>query len=173
MKQLLTGLRHFTEGAAAFMLAALFSVFMVQIAARYLFNIPMGWTVEVSLTLWLWLVFWGGGFCLRASDHIRFDMLYHSVSRPTQRIFGGLAALMIIAAFAISFLPTVDYVWFYKIKRSNTLGIRLHYVFSIYLVFMIAIIGRYGYVLYHFIRGNPEVEGNMLSYDRHDEGALK
>jgi TRAP-type C4-dicarboxylate transport system permease small subunit len=173
MKQLLAGLRHFTEGVAAFMLATLFCVFLVQIAARYLFNFPIGWTVEVTLTLWLWLVFWGGGFCLRASDHIRFDMLYLSVSRPTQRIFGAIAALMIIIAFAISFLPTVDYVWFYKIKRSNTLGVRLHYVFGIYLVFMLVIMARYGYILVNYLRGKADVEGPITSYARIDEGSIK
>ena len=172
MMQLQKGLRQFTDGAAAFMLAALFAVFLVQIAARYLFDVPMGWTVEVCLTLWLWLVFWGGAFCLRPSDHIRFDVLYLSVSRPTQRIFGALAALLIVAAFAVSFLPTVDYVWFYKIKRSNTLGIRLHYVFSIYLLFMIVIIARYGNVLVRFLRGMPDVEGKVTSYQHHDEGSV-
>ena len=172
MMQLQKGLRQITDGAAAFMLAALFAVFLVQIAARYLFDVPMGWTVEVCLTLWLWLVFWGGAFCLRPSDHIRFDVLYLSVSRPTQRIFGALAALLIVAAFAVSFLPTVDYVWFYKIKRSNTLGIRLHYVFSIYLLFMIVIIARYGNVLVRFLRGMPDVEGKVTSYQHHDEGSV-
>ncbi len=155
------------------MLAALFGVFLLQIVARYFFNFPMGWTVEVTLTLWLWLVFWGGAFCLRASDHIRFDMLYLSVSRPTQRIFGAISAVMIIAAFAISFLPTLDYVWFYKIKRSNTLGVRLHYVFSIYLLFMIVIIARYGHILTNFLRGKEEVEGPIVSYARIDEGSIK
>jgi TRAP-type C4-dicarboxylate transport system permease small subunit len=166
-------LRSFADTVAALMLAALFSIFLVQIAARYLFNIPMGWTVEVTLTLWLWLVFWGGGFCLRASDHIRFDMLYLSVSRPTQRLFGAIAALAILAAFAVSFLPTVDYVWFYKIKKSNTLGIRLHYVFAIYLVFMLAIMARYAGVLWNFITGKQDLEGQITSYDRIDEGKLK
>jgi TRAP-type C4-dicarboxylate transport system permease small subunit len=173
MRQLFTGLRHFIDGVAAAMLAAIFGVFLVQIAARYLFNFPIGWTVEVSLTLWLWLVFWGGGFCLRASDHIRFDMLYLSVGRPTQRIFGAIAATMIIAAFAISFLPTVDYVWFYKIKRSNSLGVRLHYVFAIYLVFMLVIIARYGYILLNFLRGKADVEGPIINYSRIDEGSIK
>ena len=173
MTQLLKGLRHFTDAVAAALLAAIFAVFLVQIAARYLFDIPMGWTVEVCLTAWLWLVFWGGGFCLRASDHIRFDLLYLSVNRRTQRIFGAVAAIAIIAAFAISFLPTVDYVMFYKIKRSNTLGIRLHYIFCIYLVFMAVIMARYGKVLLNFIRGRQEVEGPITSYARHDEGTIK
>jgi TRAP-type C4-dicarboxylate transport system permease small subunit len=173
MKQLMNGLRHTTEAVAAAMLAALFAVFLVQIAARYVFNIPMGWTVEVCLTLWLWLVFWGGGFLLRPQDHIRFDMLYLSVNRPMQRIFGTVAALLILAAFALSFLPTVDYVWFYKIKKSNTLGVRLHYVFSIYLLFMIVIMARYGHVLWNFATGKPDVQGSITSYARHDEGTIK
>lgn len=155
------------------MLASIFAIFLLQIAARYLFNFPIGWTVEVTLTLWLWLVFWGGGFCLRASDHIRFDMLYLSVGRRTQRIFGAVAAVLIIAAFAVSFLPTVDYVWFYKIKRSNTLGVRLHYIFGIYLLFMLAIMARYGYILMNFLRGREEVEGPITSYARVDEGSIK
>jgi TRAP-type C4-dicarboxylate transport system permease small subunit len=172
MRQLQQGLHRFADGAAAFMLAALFSVFLVQIAARYLLNVPMGWTVEVCLTLWLWLVFWAGAFCLRPSDHIRFDVLYLSVNRPTQRVFGALAALMIVLAFAVSFLPTVDYVWFYKIKKSNTLGIRLHYVFSIYLLFMVVVMFRYGNIILKFLRGVPDVEGKITSYERHDEGAV-
>jgi C4-dicarboxylate transporter DctQ subunit len=172
MRPLIHLLRHAAEGVAAAMLVALFVVFLVQIAARYLFNVPMGWTVEVCLTLWLWIVFWGGAFCLRPADHIRFDVLYLSVSRPTQRIFGAIAAVMIVAAFAVAFLPTFDYVAFYKIKRSNTLGIRLHYVFSIYLLFMLVVILRYSGVLLNFLRGREEVEGKISAYTRHEEGSI-
>ena len=172
MKQFGLWLRHAVEGVAAAMLVALFAVFLVQIAARYLFNVPMGWTVEVCLTLWLWIVFWGGAFCLRPADHIRFDVLYLSVNRPTQRIFGAIAAVMIVAAFAVAFLPTFDYVAFYKIKRSNTLGIRLHYVFSIYLLFMLVVIVRYSGVVLNFLRGREEAEGKVSAYTRHDEGSI-
>jgi C4-dicarboxylate transporter, DctQ subunit len=168
MKQLLAGLRHFADGVAAAMLAAMFSIFLVQIASRYLFNIPMGWTIEVCLTLWLWVVFWGGAFCMRASDHIRFDILYLSVNRPTQRIFSVIAALAIVMSFAISFLPTVDYVWFYRIKPSATLHIPLHYVFGIYLVFMIMIMLRYGRILIDFARGKEDLEGKIVAFDMVD-----
>jgi TRAP-type C4-dicarboxylate transport system permease small subunit len=172
MKQLLQSLRHAADGVAAAMLFVLFLVFLIQIAARYLFNVPMGWTVEVCLTLWLWIVFWAGAFCLRPADHIRFDVLYLSVNRPTQRIFGAISAIMIVIAFAAAFLPTIDYVSFYKIKRSNTLGIRLHYVFSIYLLFMVVVMARYSGVVLNFLRGKKEVEGRISSYARHDEGSV-
>ncbi|MEQ1521594.1 MAG: hypothetical protein ABL936_10040, partial [Aestuariivirga sp.] len=81
-------------------------------------------------------------------------------------------AVMIVAAFAVAFLPTFDYVAFYKIKRSNTLGIRLHYVFSIYLLFMLVVIVRYSGVVLNFLRGRAEVEGKISAYADHDEGSV-
>lgn len=165
MDRILKGLRHGANGLAAAMLAAMFLVFLLQILSRYFMSAPLGWTVEVSLTLWLWVVFWGSAFCLRPSDHIRFDILYLSVRRPVQRVFSAICAAAIVIAFVASFLPTWDYVDFYKIKRSSTLRIPLNYVFMIYMVFMIVVILRYGRILVEFFRGTPDLEGPITSYD--------
>lgn len=165
MDRILKGLRHGANGVAAAMLAAMFFVFLLQILSRYFMTAPLGWTVEVSLTLWLWVVFWGSAFCLRPSDHIRFDILYLSVRRPVQRMFSALCAAAIVIAFAAAFLPTWDYVDFYRIKRSSTLRIPLNYVFMIYPVFMIVVILRYGRILVDFFRGKPDLEGPITSYD--------
>ncbi len=165
MQRLLKRLQQGADGVAAAMLAAMFILFLVQIVSRYILNLSLGWTIEACLTLWLWIVFWGCAFCLRPSDHIRFDILYLSVNRPTQRIFSAVAALAIVIAFVISFLPTYDYVEFYKIKRSATLRIPLSYVFSIYMVFMVMIILRYGRMLVDFARGKEDIEGPITSYD--------
>ena len=135
--------------------------FRVQIAARYLFNVPMGWTVEVCLTLWLWIVFWGGAFCLRPADHIRFDVLYLSVNRPTQdlrRHFGGHDRRRIRRRFpAHRRLREL-----LQDQAQQYAGIRLHYVFSIYLLFMVVVMARYSGVHLNFLRGKEEVEENQL-----------
>jgi C4-dicarboxylate transporter, DctQ subunit len=165
MDRILKGLRHGANGVAAAMLAAMFFVFLLQITSRYFLNAPLGWTVEVCLTLWLWIVFWGAAFCLRPSDHIRFDILYLSVSRPTQRIFSAICAAAIVVAFVAAFLPTWDYVSFYKIKRSATLRIPLNYIFMIYLAFMVMVIWRYGRLLVDFFRGKDDLEGPITTYD--------
>jgi C4-dicarboxylate transporter, DctQ subunit len=165
MDRVLKGLRHGANGVAAAMLAAMFFVFLLQIVSRYFMTVPLGWTVEVSLTLWLWIVFWGSAFCLRPSDHIRFDILYLSVSRPTQRVFSALCAAAIVIAFLAAFLPTWDYISFYKIKRSATLRIPLNYVFVIYMAFMVMMILRYGRILVDFLRGKPDLEGPITTYD--------
>jgi C4-dicarboxylate transporter, DctQ subunit len=165
MTRILQGLRHGANAVAAGMLAALFAVFLVQIAARYVLGLSIGWTVELSLTLWLWIVFWGSAFCLRPSDHIRFDILYLSVRRPVQRVFSALCAVMIVVAFAAAYLPTWDYIDFLKIKRSSTMQVPLKYVFIIYMAFMTVIILRYGRMIVDFLRGKPDLEGPITSYD--------
>jgi len=44
------------ENVAAGLLAVMFSAFIVQIVFRYLFNFPIGWTGELTVVTWLWLV---------------------------------------------------------------------------------------------------------------------
>jgi C4-dicarboxylate transporter DctQ subunit len=165
MDRILQGLRHGANAVAAGMLAALFIVFLVQIAARYLLGISVGWTVELCLSLWLWIVFWGAAFCLRPSDHIRFDILYLSVRRPVQRVFSAICAVMIVVAFVAAYLPTWDYIDFYRIKRSSTMQIPLKYVFIIYMAFMTMIILRYGRMVVDFLRGKQNLEGPITSYE--------
>jgi hypothetical protein len=48
-----------------------------------------------------------------------------------------------LARFSGRLPATLDYITFYKIKSSNTLGIRLDIVFSVYGVFAVAIIIQY------------------------------
>lgn len=147
MTNSLNWMKNAADSIAATMLAAMFITFGLQIVSRYLFNAPLGWTVEVCLTLWLWLVFWASAFCVKESDHIRFDVLYLAAPHKVQRIFSIIAALGVIVGFLYSFLPTLDYILFYKIKKSAILRIRLDYVFSIYGVFVLALIVRYSWRL--------------------------
>ncbi|MDP2574320.1 TRAP transporter small permease subunit [Vibrio penaeicida] len=147
-------LKKAADGIAVTMLAAMFIIFCAQIFSRYALNEPLGWSEELCLTLWLWLIFWTGAFCLKSSDHIRFDILYLSAPKKIQRAMFFLAALGIIVGFGISLAPTWDYITFYKIKKSAILKIRLDYVFSIYGVFLAVIIIRYSWAVYTLI--NPK-----------------
>ena len=60
------------------MLAAMFAAFILQIVFRYLLNLPIGWTNEISVILWIWLVLWGAAFVVREEEEIRFDLIYAS-----------------------------------------------------------------------------------------------
>ncbi|MEZ8143311.1 C4-dicarboxylate ABC transporter permease [Enterovibrio norvegicus FF-33] len=158
MKTILLWFQRIADGVAVIMLAAMFLIFCAQIFSRYVLNAPIGWSSELLLTLWLWVIFWTGAFCLRNKDHIRFDLLFLSVPGKVQRIFLILSALGIIIGFGISFLPTWDYITFYKIKKSAILKWRLDYVFSIYGVFLGVIILRYGIALIQYLNPNYKVQ---------------
>jgi C4-dicarboxylate transporter DctQ subunit len=131
-------LRHGAEGVAAALLAALFLTFVLQIFARYVLVQPIGWTLELCLMLWVWLVFWGNAFVVRERDHVTFDLLYLATPQRVRRVLALVSAAAIAVGLAVSLLPTWDYIDFLRIKRSAVLRLPLRDVFAIYAVFLIA-----------------------------------
>jgi TRAP-type C4-dicarboxylate transport system permease small subunit len=143
MKRLIQRTRVLALDIAALMLGALFVVFLIQILSRYVFNAPALWTLEACLTLWLWVVFWGGAFVLQEKDHVRFDVLYVAVGRNLRRVFAMASAVAIGGGMLAALPATWSYITFYQIKRSAVLGIRLDIVFSIYGIFAAMLVIRY------------------------------
>lgn len=143
MKAVRLWLHARADNVAVGLLTAMFLSFILQIFSRYVINQPLGWTLEACLLTWLWTVFWGSAFLLEDKDHVKFDILYSSVGPKVRRIFALLAAVAIIAALVSALPATADFIAFMKIEKTSLLGIRFDFVFSIYLVFMIAVIARY------------------------------
>jgi TRAP-type C4-dicarboxylate transport system permease small subunit len=131
------------ENVLAAMLAVMFAAFILQIIFRYLLNFPIGWTNELSVVLWIWLVLWGAAFVIREEEEIRFDLIYASVGPRARRVMFLIAASVLIILYAISFPATFDYITFMKVESTAYLKIRFDWLFSMYLVFVIAVIVRY------------------------------
>ena len=144
------------EDVAAALLAVMFVAFILQIVFRYLFNFPIGWTSELSVICWLWLVLWGAAFVVKESEEIRFDLVYSAVSLRTRLVIGVITGIAIVALYAVSLPATISYVSFMKVEKTAYLKIRFDYLFSIYVVFAIAIICRYVWIIWHSLRGVPE-----------------
>ncbi|MCX7324256.1 MAG: TRAP transporter small permease subunit [Hyphomicrobiales bacterium] len=153
MSGLIGRLRMAALDIAALMLGALFVIFLIQIAARYLFGSPLLWTLEACLTLWLWVVFWAGAFVLQEKDHVRFDVLYGAVRPRVQRWFALISAVAISGGFLAALPATWSYIDFYQIKRSSVIGIRLDIVFSIYGIFAAMLTVRYAWRAWLLWRG--------------------
>jgi TRAP-type C4-dicarboxylate transport system permease small subunit len=152
-------LRRRSENLAVLMLAVMFVAFILQIVFRYLLDFPIGWTSELTIIMWLWLVLWGAAFVLRESEEIRFDLLQASVGRRARRAMGVIAAVALLLLYGGSLPATIDYVAFMKVERSAYLGIRFDWLYVIYPVFAIAILVRYLWLLGRLLRGKePERE---------------
>jgi len=151
-------LRRRAENIAALLLAVVFVSFVLQIVFRYVLGWPVGWTLEVSTLAWMWLVLWGAAFVVTERDEIRFDILYSTVSDRLRRGFAVATGLALVVLFVVTLPAVIDYVTFMRVERASYIGVRLDYLFSIYIVFAIAVIARYLYRTWAAIKGRaPEL----------------
>ena len=150
------------EGIAAAMLAAMFATFLVQIFARYVLQTPFGWTLELCLTLWVWIVFFGNAFVVRDRDHVTFDILYLAVPRRVRQAMALISAAAIAIGMIWALAPTWDYIDWLKIRKSATMKIPLRTIFSIYAVFMVVVALRYIWRFVEIARTGPPDEDHAL-----------
>jgi len=148
-------LRTAAEAVGGLLLVLMFLSFMVQIISRYIFNYPLGWTDEASVFFWTWGTLWGAAFIIREKNEIRFDIFYSSLSDKARARAAVVTGLCCVALFVISLPATYAYVTFMKVERAAYMGIRLDYLYSIYVIFVVAAIVRYSVVVYRGLRGVP------------------
>lgn len=156
-------LRRRAENFAVALLGTMFVCFIIQIFWRYVLNDPVGWTEEVSILTWLWTVLWGAAFVISERDEVRFDIIYSAVSENTRRVFTVITGVALVLLYGISMPAAYSFVTFMKVERSAYLHIPLNYLYSIYIIFAAACIGRYCWLVWRAIRGAPSPATNPAS----------
>jgi TRAP-type C4-dicarboxylate transport system permease small subunit len=146
-------LRRRAENVSVFLLAAMFICFILQIVFRYVIDYPLGWTEEVSIFAWIWVVLWGAAFVLSEADEIRFDIFYSNVSECWRRVFTIITGVVLIALYGASLPVSYAYVAFMRREHSAYLHIPINYLYSIYVIFAAACISRYVWLIWNAIRG--------------------
>ncbi len=158
-------LRRRAENVLVLLLTIMFVAFVIQIVSRYVFNFPVGWTYEVSLLTWLWAVLWGAAFVLTEEEEIRFDIIYSLVGPLTRRVFAVLSGVALLVLYTASLPAVVSYVTFMKVERSPQLHIRFDVLYSIYVIFAVAVIVRYVWIVWSALRGRlPETADTITSH---------
>jgi len=146
-------LRNLAESISAALLLALFLTFLLQIFSRYVLSDPFGWTLELCLSLWIWVVFWGNAFIVDNKDHVRFDLIYQESPSQIRRVFGLVSAIAISIAMAISVYPTWDYINFMQIQKSASLQIPFKTIFNVYMIFVVAVALSYSWRSWLLMKG--------------------
>lgn len=146
------------ENILAAMLALMFAAFLLQIVFRYVLNLPIGWTNEISVILWIWMVLFGAAFVVREEEEIRFDLIYSAVGAKARRVMFLISAVALIVLYAVSFPAVWDYVTFMRVEKTAYLKIRFDWLYSIYIVFVIAIIARYLWLSWQAMFGKAPEE---------------
>ena len=149
-------LRRSNEIVAAVVFAAMFAAFILQIFTRYVLNNPTAWTQEATLICYMWVVFWCAAFMLRDRDQITFDLLVSISPRRTQRVLAAVSAVLIAVAFDVSLPATIDWIGFMRFEKTPVLGLRYDWLYSIFMVFCVAVVIRFAIRAWRLMSGRWE-----------------
>lgn len=153
-------LRRRANNVVVALLATMFTTFILQIFFRYVIDQPLGWSEEVIVTVWLWTVLWGAAFVIGESEEIRFDIVYSNISEGWRRIFTVITGLVLIIVYGISLPAAYSYVSFMKVERSAYLHIPINVLYAVYIIFAVASIVRYGFLVLRAVKGTASPQTN-------------
>ena len=73
----------------------------------------------------------------------------------------AVSGVSIVVLYLISLPATWSYVTFMKVEKSSYLKIPMNWLYSIYLVFVVAVIVRYLWLLWDLRRGKAPEEADI------------
>ena len=139
-------LRRRADDVAVALMGLMFLSFLLQIAFRYLLNQPLGWTEEVTVLCWVWVVLWCAAFVLSDQEEIRFDIVYTMVPVRVRHLFTAGSSIAFVALMLISLPASWSYVTFMKREHTAYLHMRLDVMYSVYVIFVLACIVRHAHL---------------------------
>jgi C4-dicarboxylate transporter, DctQ subunit len=146
------------EDVAVALIATMFVSFLLQIVFRYALNRPLGWTEEVTVLCWVWVVLWGASFVLTEHEEVRFDILSGVVPPRVRRAFTIVSSLALVVLMALALPAIWRYVAFMRREHSAYLGMRFDVLYSIFVVFAVMCIVRQLAAAWRAWRGTPALE---------------
>ncbi|AZQ67117.1 TRAP transporter small permease subunit [Silicimonas algicola] len=157
--------RAAADAVPAFLLAAMFVSFIIQVVMRYVVDSPVGWTVEVCVIAWLWIVLWGQSVSTSEDEEIRFDIIYGSVRPAVRRWFRVVFSAALVAIYGIALPANWDFVTFMKIQETSYLDLPFSWVFSVLIIFMVVSILRYLVIFWQSVRGREPGDDALSDRD--------
>jgi TRAP-type C4-dicarboxylate transport system permease small subunit len=161
-------MRALADAVPAVLLALMFVCFIIQVFMRYVLNSPVGWTVEVCVIAWLWILLWGQSVSATEDDEIRFDIVYSSVGRKLRRWFRLAFSVFLVGIYAWSLPALWDFVTFMKIQKTSYLDIRFNWVYSIAVIFSVVTILRYLWIFWRSARDSDALDSTIEELPRKD-----
>lgn len=120
---------HVANGVGMVLFAALFVVFLVQITARFAFQLPLSWTDELAVVLYIWVILWAAAFMLPEREHVAFDLLTNLLPPVARQVVQALGTIIVGGLAAWALPATWDYVHFMRREGTPVLGLPFMAVF--------------------------------------------
>jgi len=133
---------------------ALFVVFVIQITARFGFNKPLAWTDEAAVILYVWVIMWAAAFIVPEREHVMFDLIWNSVSRPVRKVM-RIVGNLLVGGLALASVPaTWDYVHFMAREGTPVLNLPFMWVFLPLVFLMMSLALRCAWAIWQALQGH-------------------
>ncbi len=148
---------------SAVLIFVLFLSMFIQVIMRYVFNYPSPALYEITKWSFVWTAWISATLAWRYRDHIRFNIVYEKLPRKAQLIIDISFDALFSLALGMTLVPVFNQVIWYKIIRTQVLGIPWDYVLMVLPIFMVLILVHNSiwiyYEIYELIKGKKhEVE---------------
>ena len=138
----LAHLHRWAENLSGFLFVAMFLVFVVQIAARGVFQHPLPWSDEAAVVLYLWVIIGATAWVVPNHEQVQFDLLWNAAGPRQRRLMQGLGHVLVGTLSAIALPATWDYVHFMAREGTPVLGIPFMWVFLPLVMLVVALVLR-------------------------------
>ena len=128
--------------------AGLFGALITQVVARFDLDRPAAWTEEAAAILFVWVIFWGAAFTTPLSAHVSIDALESRFGPRVQRSTEALGLLIVGGCFAWALPGIVDYVGFMDRENTPVTGIKLSWVYAVFVAFAVMVVLRCAWGLF-------------------------
>ena len=138
-------------GGALFL--TMFIVFIVQIAARAVFNKPLPWTDEAAEILYVWVILWACAVVVPEREHVVFDLVWNSVGRRARQVM-QIMGHTLIGGLALAGLPASwDYVHFMARESSPVLSVPFMWIYLPFVLLLAALVVRSSWAIWCAMKG--------------------
>lgn len=146
-------LQGFANAIGGGLFLTLFIVFIVQITARFGFNLPLPWTDELAVILYIWVILWAAAFVVPAREHVVFDLVWNSVGRRARQAMQIVGNLLIGGLALVGLPASWDYVHFMAREGTPVLDVPLMWVYLPFVLLMVALVVRSAWAIWNAVRG--------------------
>lgn len=74
-------------------------VTLLQVVSRFILKNPIAWGQDIVRLSFIYLVFWGGAYCVKEKGHLNIDILLTTVKSKTRYIMELLINIVLLVFF--------------------------------------------------------------------------
>ncbi len=74
-------------------------VTLLQVITRFVFQNPIAWGQDVLRLCFVYLIFWGGAYCVKQKEHLNIDILLTSIPVKMRKIMEILINILLVVFF--------------------------------------------------------------------------